>query len=622
MDFKLKNAGFSKMQTDVYALSSSIENLSKTIVNLENTMDGLNMLLSGNSFSQIINEFKKLSNEIEITGSQLSLFNKNFDGNLTVSITEYKTSISQILPVISSLFSILSSSISILQVVIKNFDVLRTSFMSLTSSLTARLSLLRNLLPAAFVTLAGSAAILTIGYAAITAQVLLMVGSLKSAEDMFSRLGKVLSGNLSYWDALKLNLKDVTFGIIDLTAKTEIMTDATYGLGNAWIWTKKQIQNALDVNKQKLLTSDEGQAVLFDKFLKGETLSIEELSAVESGLNKLRMETHDPELIAKVNQYSAAVDKQKIKLENLGRTETHVSNVRKQSHNNIISDDKQVSWLNEIIQKQKKLEKDIKYFKDLSQDVNQETFVRLNAYEQLLDKQKELNTLMKTGFNLPSPKTGEEFLKLLPEVKIRERDKSGDADLQRSIEMHKEMAKRMQEIYDGMANGVVGSMGTLFASFVPPQAALTPLEQFMKQIVITFINAVQGLVLAAAAALPAKGITSFGVTMLTDAPLLAAAYSALEIAKGFVGGFAKGTDSLHRSGYALVGEQGPELVYLNKGTKIFNNNDTNKMLNNARANQPSSVNVNNVYIASSLDALSFFRVNYPKYKKFKSLQAV
>lgn len=166
------------------------------------------------------------------------------------------------------------------------------------------------------------------------------------------------------------------------------------------------------------------------------------------------------------------------------------------------------------------------------------------------------------------------------------------------------------------------SFGGLFAAFVPPQGAADPFREFMKQIVLTFLNAVEIMLYEAGAASFFKAVLTGTVSLVKDTALIAAGLVALEAAKGFVGGFAKGTDSLHKTGYALVVEQGPELVYLNKGTRIFNNADTGKMLNNARANQPSSMNVNNVYIASSLDALSFFRVNYPKYKKFKSLQAV
>ncbi len=180
------------------------------------------------------------------------------------------------------------------------------------------------------------------------------------------------------------------------------------------------------------------------------------------------------------------------------------------------------------------------------------------------------------------------------------------------------LIKSIEEAIPNLQNSFQG----IFASFVPPQGAADPFREFMKQIVLTFLNVVEAMLFEAGAASFFKAVLTGGISLPKDVGLVAAGLAALEIAKGFVGGFAKGTDSLYKTGYALVGEQGPELVHLQKGTRIFNNTDTNKMLNSARANQPSSLNINNVYIASSLDALSFFRVNYPKYKKFKTLQAV
>lgn len=586
-----------------HELDSLDESLSKVITKIK----FLNSELNSVRIKDLSNAVGLINTQFTNTGSTINLFVNGSLKNLRIGFDQTGKSVNSILPVMSSFISICASIVSIL-VNIRNSS--EAAFLAITA-LGAAISRYTAII-------AGVIAIYWSEYNIMKLLIDLTGSYIKAVKEEITVQEFAKRGYISVIQTVK----DLTFGLVDLTAKTETMTDAAYGLGEAWIWTKKQIQNALDINKQKLLTSGEGQSVLFDKFLKGETLSIEELSAVESGLNKLRMETHDPELISKVNQYSDAVEKQRNKLENLGKTEKHVNNIRNNSYKNIDINDKQLSWLDELLKKQEHLKNEIKYFKDLSQDVNQETFVRLNAYEKLLEKQKELNALMKTELILPAPKTGEEFLNSLPDVKISERDKSGDAELQRHLETQREFAKRMQEIYDGMANGVVGSMGNLFASLVPPQAALSPLEQFMKQIVITFINAVQGLVLAAAAALPAKGITTFGISMITDAPLLAAAYAALEIAKGFVGGFAKGTDYLHKTGYALVGEQGPELVYLNRGAKVFNNNDTSKMLNSARGNMQANMNVNNVYISSSLDALTFFRVNYPKYKKFKTLQAV
>lgn len=179
------------------------------------------------------------------------------------------------------------------------------------------------------------------------------------------------------------------------------------------------------------------------------------------------------------------------------------------------------------------------------------------------------------------------------------------------------LIKSFEEAIPNLQNSFQG----LFAAFVPPQGAADPFRDFMKEVVLTFLNAVELMMYEAGAASFFKAILTGSLSLTKDIGLMAAGMAALQIAKGFIGGFAKGTDYLQKSGYALVGEQGPELVYLNRGAKVFNNNDTSKMLNSARGNMQANMNVNNVYISSSLDALTFFRVNYPKYKKFKRLQS-
>lgn len=179
------------------------------------------------------------------------------------------------------------------------------------------------------------------------------------------------------------------------------------------------------------------------------------------------------------------------------------------------------------------------------------------------------------------------------------------------------LIKSFEEAIPNLQNSFQG----LFAAFVPPQGAADPFRDFMKEVVLTFLNAVELMMYEAGAASFFKAILTGSLSLTKDIGLMAAGMAALQIAKGFIGGFAKGTDYLQKSGYALVGEQGPELVYLNRGAKVFNNNDTSKMLNSARGNMHANMNVNNVYISSSLDALTFFRVNYPKYKKFKRLQS-
>jgi len=98
----------------------------------------------------------------------------------------------------------------------------------------------------------------------------------------------------------------------------------------------------------------------------------------------------------------------------------------------------------------------------------------------------------------------------------------------------------MTEALNSLAQNSVTAMATLFGSFVPEQGEQSAFVQFVKSIATAFISSVQAMILASNAALFAKGITTFGISLISDAPLLAAAWVALEAAKGFIGGFADG----------------------------------------------------------------------------------
>lgn len=71
----------------------------------------------------------------------------------------------------------------------------------------------------------------------------------------------------------------------------------------------------------------------------------------------------------------------------------------------------ELTWLGEQLKKQKELTNEVKYLYDLSKDVTQETWIRLNAYNLLIEKQKELNKLVFAGIDLSQfkSKTSEDF---------------------------------------------------------------------------------------------------------------------------------------------------------------------------------------------------------------------
>ncbi len=94
------------------------------------------------------------------------------------------------------------------------------------------------------------------------------------------------------------------------------------------------------------------------------------------------------------------------------------------------------------------------------------------------------------------------------------------------------------KMLDSTVQGVGESIGGFFTGLA--QGNPDAFKQFLKSIVNTFLTSIQAMILGAKAASGAKAIGSFGLTLITDAPLLAAAWLALEAAKGIVQGLNKG----------------------------------------------------------------------------------
>lgn len=94
--------------------------------------------------------------------------------------------------------------------------------------------------------MAGTLGTLAIGITAVTVAYTAMAGAITHASDMLGRIGAVLSGQMSYWDALKQNLRDVTFGLIDLTDQSDNAARSLEQLLNLSVASGKQFQNLLD----------------------------------------------------------------------------------------------------------------------------------------------------------------------------------------------------------------------------------------------------------------------------------------------------------------------------------------------------------------------------------------
>jgi hypothetical protein len=107
-------------------------------------------------------------------------------------------------------------------------------------------------------TLAGGIAVVTVAYGT-------MVGAATHVVDIFGRIGDVLSGQMGYWEAVAENLKDVTFGLIDVTDASnnfdssnvqQQLSDLAYIANfsaNAMANLKQQVQDALSINTSKFM---------------------------------------------------------------------------------------------------------------------------------------------------------------------------------------------------------------------------------------------------------------------------------------------------------------------------------------------------------------------------------
>ena len=142
------------------------------------------------------------------------------------------------------------------------------------------------------------------------------------------------------------------------------------------------------------------------------------------------------------------------------------------------------------------------------------------------------------------------------------------------------------------------------------QTAMEGLKNSLKAIVNTFISSVQAMIFAAGGAAAAKGITSFGLSLITDLPALATAWAALEMAKGVVGGLAKGGTAEGGTPY-IVGEKGAELFIPSQTGTVVSNENLMNML--STQNQP----VVNNYFRTEGDYVRILEDHMPSYEQRK-----
>lgn len=175
-------------------------------------------------------------------------------------------------------------------------------------------------------------------------------------------------------------------------------------------------------------------------------------------------------------------------------------------------------------------------------------------------------------------------------------------------------------------NDSLVSLTSSFREFFSGLASgdLDAFKSFLKSIANTFLTFVQALVLGADAAMLAKGITTFGLSLLKDAPLKAAALIALEGAKGIVDGLYTGGQAKANTPY-FVGEnpdgslnRTSELFIPNSSGTVLNARDTQsvlRMLTGGMNNQ----SVTNVYINAEANDYLIFKRGHQKNTRMKNI---
>lgn len=218
---------------------------------------------------------------------------------------------------------------------------------------------------------------------------------------------------------------------------------------------------------------------------------------------------------------------------------------------------------------------------------------KLLADKEYEDKITEINeTQKKWTFRLPF--SFEEFIP--PEIKSKTDQDKNDAKKIHDKEMDAIRKDAKKQFMDNIESGL-GNIGTVFGNLnniisLWPAAA----EGFMGKLIGGFQHVI--------------GIMQ---SVLGIFQAIHALMETVNLIKSIIPFLAGGTSDFS-GGLAVVGEKGMELVNLPKGSKVYNNSDTMRMLNSIRAGR--YINNNNVYIAANVDGVEFLRVNQPKYEKF------
>lgn len=319
--------------------------------------------------------------------------------------------------------------------------------------------------------------------------------------------------------------------------------------------------------------------------------------------------------------------------ENLKKAKELVDNIGKNTKDTKGSGSSGSNGLNNVKEDLDDIQKLNKNIIDLQKEINEltsnygaESRIVLQHNEELYKVTKERDNLISKPMGLKPITLISDIINKEDETKERTGYKKTDDKTAKEFAALQTRLNIMSDTVPSLANAFGGLFGAIASG---AGSSADAFKSFLKNIVNTFITSIQAMLLAANAALVAKGITTFGLSLITDAPLLAAGWIALEAAKGMIGSFATGG----RVSGAGTGTSDSILARISNGEFVVNakatsnnlgllqaiNGNTNrnimKYANGGQVNR--NVNNNNVYVGSNIDGVQFFKINEPKYRAYK-----
>ena len=237
-----------------------------------------------------------------------------------------------------------------------------------------------------------------------------------------------------------------------------------------------------------------------------------------------------------------------------------------------------------------------------------DSLIYLDTIKEIAKIEKEIADLRSAPYQLVTLGGGiisEDKLKTFREfndewLKLTERSKEGE----RITAMNTLLSDGLYQVAD--------AMGVFMESLA--SGDIDGFKNFMKQIVNAFITSVQAMLFAAGSAAAAKGITSFGLSLITDLPQIAAAWVGLELAKGLIQGLATGGQAQGGTPY-IVGERGRELFIPNQSGYVMNNKNLEMALAGAGGSP-------NIYINANMKGIEFLKEAFPQYINYTKFKRI